>query len=566
MRGIQGIVGDSDFWRIKGGAAASNSGYLEIAIADDGNEPIYVRQYTGTFSTIKRTLTLLDANGFTHFPSYINIGGNENNNSSPDRVWGSNGGDSYLRSYRTSALRVANADTVDGEHASNFVRAGTFESADLNSLDTYSFIKSVNSNVASASPNGNTGWYNVIQLVHRNGAYDGPSYIGQIALGMTTNTNDMFFRCKRTDPWKTVIHSGNIGSLIINNAQYLKSLGNQNCQTGRTQNYGDVYTYNTKIGNTGSPTTYTSVIGFGRGIMGTVEIAGGWCNTNLYWRSLRDCCEDWFSWRTVLDSSNYTEFIGNYYWANVKISTSSSTTTSPTVHTLTATRVCAGHDPEIDNSISCSNWFRSSGNTGWYNTTYRGGWYMSDTSWIRAHNDVGIYTSGNVKSSGFHHVNHDNNDAVLLAGGSYKTLNSIYGGDSTHYVFLGYLDLDHGNDGTISSYFSCLGYSVPFTYTRGGNYCRITIPDTTHQVFYIKAATASVNYSGGGMDTWAGFHRGAGSWWLHCYASSTNEVRVKGFRQSNGHNDSWWGGNPLWSPIDGANRITVCIFGYVKFR
>lgn len=90
--------------------------------------------------------------------------------------------------------------------------------------------------------------------------------------------------------------------------------------------------------------------------------------------------------------------VNNYYWANVKISASSSTTTSPTVHTLTATRVCAGHDPGIDNSISCSNWFRSSGNTGWYNTTYRGGWYMSDTSWIRAHNGVGIYTGGQIYS------------------------------------------------------------------------------------------------------------------------------------------------------------------------
>ena len=92
--------------------------------------------------------------------------------------------------------------------------------------------------------------------------------------------------------------------------------------------------------------------------------------------------------------------INNYYWANVKISTSSSTTTSPTVHTLTATRVCAGHNPGIDNSISCSNWFRSSGNTGWYNTTYQGGWYMSDTSWIRAHNGVGIYTGGPIYAVG----------------------------------------------------------------------------------------------------------------------------------------------------------------------
>lgn len=196
----------------------------------------------------------------------------------------------------------------------------------------------------------------------------------------------------------TVALTSQASSFDVNTAQYLRSLGNQNCQTGRTQNYGDVYTYNTYTGNTGSPTTYTSVIGFGRGIAGTVEIAGGWSNTNLYWRSLRDCCEDWHSWRTVLDSNNYTDFIGSYYWANVKISTTSSTATSPTVHTLTATRVCAGHDPGIDNSISCSNWFRSSGNTGWYNSTYYGGWYMSDNSWIRAYNGVGIYTGGQIYS------------------------------------------------------------------------------------------------------------------------------------------------------------------------
>ena len=114
------------------------------------------------------------------------------------------------------------ADTLDGEHASSFVRAGHYESQDLNKLDTYSFIRSVYSNVSSTSPKGNTGWYNVIQLVHRNGAGDGPSYIGQIALGMTTNTNDMFFRGKRTDPWKTVIHSGNIGNQTVANAYHLR--------------------------------------------------------------------------------------------------------------------------------------------------------------------------------------------------------------------------------------------------------------------------------------------------------------------------------------------------------
>ena len=170
--------------------------------------------------------------------------------------------------------------------------------------------------------------------------------------------------------------------------------------------------------------------------------------------------------------------------------------------------------------------------------------------------------NGQMRADGFHHGSVDSDNYMLLAGGGYKS----FGGDDSNPIFLGYLNLDHGNDGTVSSSFSCLGYSVPFTYTRGGNYCRIYIPDTTHQIFYIKAATASVNYSGGGMDSWVGLHRGAGAWWLHCYASGTNEVKVKGFRQSNGHNDSWWGGNPLVSANDGANRITVCIFGYVRLR
>lgn len=364
--------------------------------------------------------------------------------------------------------QVNNADTLDGYHASSFVRAGHYESNDLNKLDTYSFIRSVNSNVSSTSPKGNTGWYNVIQLAHRNGAGDGPSYIGQIALGMTTNTNDMFFRGKRTDPWKTVIHSG-----------------------------------------------------------------------------------------------NYTEFINNYYWANVKISTSSSTTTSPIVSNLTATNsirmnnISLEHTDEINNitngGIHLN--YRNSGNV---SLCYGGGSVGIGTTTPSYKLDV----IGQMRASGFHHASVNSDNYMLLAGGGYKS----FGGDENHPIFLGYLNLFNGGDDPASDAFSCLGYSVPFTYNKGGNYCKIVIPDTTHQVFYIRAATASVNYSGGGMDTWVGYHRGSGSWWLHCYAVGTNVVGVKGFCQANDKNDSWWGGNPLWNNEYGANRITVCIFGYVKFR
>lgn len=151
----------------------------------------------------------------------------------PTWLWGGNIQHSYYV-YNPSNFRVAyaasagNADTLDGEHANSFVRAGAIDTdkTDLNALDTYSFIKSVYSEVADHSPKRHTGWYNVIQLVHRNGSGDGPDYIGQIALGMTGNTDDMFFRGKRTDSWKTVIHSGNISSQTVASATKLQTARN----------------------------------------------------------------------------------------------------------------------------------------------------------------------------------------------------------------------------------------------------------------------------------------------------------------------------------------------------
>ena len=460
---------------------------------------------------------------------------------------------------------------------------------------------------------GNAPWSSWMHLINCQHSNINNNYALQIAASFFDNNT---FKIRVTNDnvnnaWRDIIHSGNIGSQTVANAyhlyinsantwstwywagqsgqpswlwgsndgtnmyvwdpnnfnvhtaQYLRSLGNQNCQTGRTQNYGDVYTYNTYANNTGAPTDYTSVIGFGRGTAGTVEIAGGWCNSHLYWRSLRDCCEDWYSWRAVLDSSNYTEFINNYYWADVKISTSSSTTTSPTVSNLTATNsirmgnILLEHTDEINNSTNGGIHlnYRNSGNI---TLCYGGGNVGIGTPSPTYKLDV----NGQVRASGFRHSSVNSDNYMLLAGGGYKS----FGGDSSHPVFLGYLNLDHGSDGTVSSSFYCLGYLVSFTYTRGGNYCRISIPDTSYQVFYIKAAIASVNYSGGGMDTWTGNRRGDGAWWLHCYASSSNEVRVKGFRLKDTNNDSWWGGNPLIPDSGGANRITVCIFGYVSFR
>ncbi|WP_252246696.1 hypothetical protein [Clostridium sp. ZBS4] len=68
---IFGSMASSDFIRIEGQGKDDN-GSLEIATADNGNEPIYVRQYTGNFANISRTLVLLDSNGNTICPGTLN--------------------------------------------------------------------------------------------------------------------------------------------------------------------------------------------------------------------------------------------------------------------------------------------------------------------------------------------------------------------------------------------------------------------------------------------------------------------------------------------------------------
>lgn len=334
--------------------------------------------------------------------------------------------------------------------------------------------------------------------------------------------------------------------------------------------------------------------------------------------------------------------VNNYYWANVKISTSSSTTTSPTVSNLTATGQlylptkgnynailmgdgCWMGDCNISNVIGLSGTNNansggikfgkggmyigyngsshySSGTSLWtnFNADTVDGEHASNFSYTHQSSfDFSKSKSGRIVTfdqsntdyewiNGFASTHRNYLTSVIFnthrtsnwyvgymegnrSTGETKGLQAVHklafaDGDENYPIFLGYLNLYNGNDGTISGSFPCLGYSVPFTYTRGGSYCLINIPNTSFQTFYIKAAIAAVHYSGAGMGHLVGNHRGDGAWWLHCDAVGSNAVQVKGFHLANKNNDSWWGGNPLYSSDGAAKIITVCLFGYVKFR
>lgn len=107
------------------------------------------------------------------------------------------------------------ADLLDGFHSTQFVRAlydsESTAGVNMNELvSNRSFIGSVSS--TTNTPSGN-GWYNVIQAAHRNGVGDGPSYVGQIALGMTVGQDNMWFRTHRTREWQKIAKAIDLGKL-----------------------------------------------------------------------------------------------------------------------------------------------------------------------------------------------------------------------------------------------------------------------------------------------------------------------------------------------------------------
>ena len=72
-RGIGGTIGGSDYWRLVGGASTADEGFVELATADNGTEPIMVSQYTGKFVTRTRRMYLLDSNGDTTIPGNLGL-------------------------------------------------------------------------------------------------------------------------------------------------------------------------------------------------------------------------------------------------------------------------------------------------------------------------------------------------------------------------------------------------------------------------------------------------------------------------------------------------------------
>lgn len=234
----------------------------------------------------------------------------------------------------------------------------------------------------------------------------------------------------------------------------------------------------------------------------------------------------------------------NYYWANIKVSASSSTATQPTF-----------------NTCYTSNWFRSQGGTGWYNQSYAGGVYMNENYWVKTYGGTmmyiapdahawgigghniamklyhsshiginfatsaytwGIYANSNgnmyigrrtgnvndssgtyyhtltasyISSPGFYHSAIGSNSYVLLAGGSYKGLGDfakgnagsatkgvyVTGGTVTAMTYYLNATVNSGTSGKLA-YYSRTNALSSYTTTVG----------STHQPVYMSSGVPTI--------------------------------------------------------------------------
>lgn len=311
-------------------------------------------------------------------------------------------------------------------------------------------------------------------------------WYGQLLMSSNTSTG-LYWRTATSlnGGWKKILDSSNY-TAYVNPANFVTSLGtNGNYLTwtkaGTTNNITVPYATNSNkanyiyygsISNLNSPSSWTSdgyrlvydtYLGSAsnkpvsqdntNGIITLFKSKHGTSNqyvsqlafpnnTRMYFRYAS--AGSFSSWYTIAYTSDIKD-PANYYWANVKVSASSNSRTSPTF-----------------NTCYTSNWFRSTGNTGWYSESYGGGWYMTDSTWIRTYGSKSVYqntgqirtdgylvtnggitigatspnngtykshVTGNSWSSGyiragagFYHNSVNSNSYVLLAGGSYKSL------------------------------------------------------------------------------------------------------------------------------------------------
>ena len=470
--------GSNDYGRIAFGATGSNAGWMEIASCDDGNEPIYARQYTGVFTTVKNTLTLLDANGDTVMSnnkglsvgwgsrqvreggSWVHGGADAASSTDANLRFGSWNGIGWYPtiSGQTVAqgnnamwlnVRNGNLDTHGAITAHTNYLAANWDSTRrlvLGGGSSYAWIDSRNSSnnvlcnivlqdnkvvignyaessrfvstvgtgtqpyqCSSTTLNTNLNadlldnWH--IMDIPRN--YNSTAtYSLQFALGGTDNNWKKIFACSESGagPYRSVTVWGRIWYAYGNHAQeevryyhFCAIFQMRSAPSASDSNVGNV---------SNSARLYLPT--FAKGMDNIRLVRVGTNNFELQVRQIGSYHNGHIQYQYWANGANVSAWRGLQSTSNTSVAVSAggastladSRASSADVWTSARTFYIQDHNAahtgagisvngssnvylKLPSSIQCSDWFRSTGNSGWYHQNYGGGIYMEDSNFIR---------------------------------------------------------------------------------------------------------------------------------------------------------------------------------------
>lgn len=413
-------------------------------------------------------------------------------------------GTSPLKVTSTTVVTNLNSDLLDGLHETSFFRARGDQSI-ASSVPTTTELATSNNLCGSWNVKYTGASGHLVQFNARSGSTRYMQFYSMYSGSLYwRNSTDSTLNTKS---WKTIVDSANYTGIVLKIGTATKGSATL-----------PIYL------NAGTPTACSTTLG--------VSITGNAITANMAARVANTLTfsAGKFSSKTYNGSSAITVNVpthtshltndsgfwtGTRYWANIAVSTSSSTSTSPTFSTAYT-----------------SNWFRSTGSTGWYSQTYGGGWYMSDSTWIRTFGSKSVYqntgqirtdgylvtnggltagatspnngtyklhvtgaswSSGLIRAGGgFYHNSVNSNSYVLLAGGSYKGLGDfakgnagsatkgvyVTGGTVTAMTYFLSSNLNSGTSGklayyssatTVAAYSSSVGSSAQPIYLNAGS-------------------------------------------------------------------------------------------------
>ena len=518
--------GSNDYGRIAFGATGSNAGWMEIASCDDGNEPIYARQYTGVFTTVKNTLTLLDANGDTVMSnnkglsvgwgsrqvreggSWVHGGADAANSDDANLRFGSwmgigwyptisgqtvaQGKNAMWLNTRTGVLNVVGGIKESTICIGRVNSSGGYDTAyngEINRYDHHLFLQHHSgkylimctggglAGIGTNSPGeklhvaGNTrtdgyfkstvgtgtapyqcssttlntnlnadmldNWH--LNFLPRN-YNNARTYSVQFALGGTDNNWRKIFACSESGagPYRSVTVWGQIwyayGSHAQEEVRYYHFCAIFQMRTGPSAS-------DSNVGNvSNSARLYLPT--FAKGMDNIRLVRVGTNNFELQVRQIYSYHNGHIQYQYWANGANVSAWENLQSTSNTSVAVSAggastladSRASSADVWTSARTFYIQDHDSshtgagvnvnggsnvylKLPSSIQCSDWFRSTGNSGWYHQNYGGGIYMQDSSWVRVFGGKRFYVE-----------NGDNTDfstatAISTSGGIYARKN-----------------------------------------------------------------------------------------------------------------------------------------------